>query len=53
MPELRPWANPNGAVPGGAGDLLVLTTPREQQLATLWFCRTKGDATSAVWVQIA
>lgn len=52
-PHREPLAAPGGRLPGRAGDLLVLLTPREEQNATLWFCRTTGDATSAVWVQLA
>ena len=46
-------ADPNGNIPGRAGDLLVLKTRQEAQIVTLWFCRTTGDATSAVWVSVA
>jgi hypothetical protein len=46
-------ADPNGFIAGSAGDLLVLKTPREEQFVTLWFCRTTGDKTSAVWVNVA
>lgn len=44
---------PTGAIEGRGGDLLVLKSRREEQIATLWFCRTSGDASTAVWVQIA
>jgi hypothetical protein len=52
-PRRKPLADPNGTIEGRASDLLVLLTPKEEQIPTLWFCRTKGDAPSAVWVRNA
>ncbi|MCC6173897.1 MAG: hypothetical protein IT305_01230 [Chloroflexi bacterium] len=52
-PHRDPLDDPNGSIAGRTGDLLVLRTPRERQIATLWFCRTSGDASAAIWIKLA
>jgi hypothetical protein len=51
-PLPTPLATPTGAIAGRAGDLLVLTPRPDGLMATLWFCTTTGDATTATWVRI-
>lgn len=52
-PLRDPLVSPQGVIPGVAGDLLVLTPRAERVTATLWFCTTTGDETTAQWVNIA
>jgi hypothetical protein len=54
-PLKTPLDNPNGNLPGRAGDLLVLRTTQREQFVTLWFCRMGGDnvKTMANWLKIA
>lgn len=52
-PHPKPMDDPNGKMAGRSGDLLVVTQIQETQNATLWFCRTKGDAGSANWIKLA
>ena len=52
-PLRDPLVSPQGVIPGVAGDLLVLTPRGERVTATLWFCTTTGEETTAQWVNIA
>ena len=52
-PLRTPLTNPNGVIAGLAGDLLVLTPRADRIGATLWFCTTTGDVTTASWVNVA
>jgi hypothetical protein len=53
QPHPEPLANPNGSVPGSAGDLLVLQQVADEQSVNLWFCRMSGNASTVIWVKIA
>jgi hypothetical protein len=52
-PLRDPITTPNGVIKGEAGDLLAIRSPREEQLCSLWFCRTSGTSATAIWVQLA